>query len=54
LRDGFRIGKHAIDPYRLGDVLQSLVAERMVAADQPVFYLLVNAPRDIDRVRLRN
>ncbi len=42
--DRSRVRKHPIDANRIGDVLQLLVAERLISADQLVLDLLVDAP----------
>src|SRR6185437_8676603 len=47
-----RVGQNAIDADRIGDVLDPLIAERLVAADQLVLDLLVDAAGDIDGARL--
>lgn len=43
-----RIGKHAIDPHRVGDVLDMAVTERFVSANQLMLYLLIDAAGDKD------
>jgi hypothetical protein len=48
LRDGSRIRQDAIDAHGIRNVLQFLVAERLIAADQLVLDLLVDAARDVD------
>src|SRR4029077_5585702 len=45
---GARIGKHAVHAHRIGDVLDLAVTERLVSANQLVFYLFVNAAGDVD------
>jgi len=41
--EGGRIRKHAVDPYRIGDVLNLAISERLISANQLVLDLLVNA-----------
>ncbi len=48
------IGQNAIDPHGVGDVLDLLVAERLVAANKFVFDLLIDAARDEDLSRAGN
>ena len=43
-----RIGKHAIDPHRIGDILDTAITERFVSANQLMLYLFVDAAGDID------
>jgi len=43
-----RIGEHAIDPHRIGDVLDMAISERLVSANQLVLYLFVDAAGDVD------
>src|SRR6185437_1860805 len=50
--DRARIGQNAVDADRIGDVLDPLIAERLIAADQLVLDLLVDAAGDIDRAWL--
>ena len=45
---GGGIGKHAIDPHRVGDVLDMAITEQLVSANQLVLYLFVDAAGDID------
>src|ERR1700680_1573182 len=47
------IWKHAIDPHRIGDVLDFAITERFVSANKFVLYLLVDAARDVNLARLR-
>ena len=47
-RSAVRIGKHAIDPHRVGDVLDTAIAEQLVSANQLVLYLFVDAAGDKD------
>jgi hypothetical protein len=43
LVEGGDIRKHAVDPHRIGDVLDFAVPERFISADQFVLYLFLNA-----------
>src|SRR4030088_3411928 len=52
--EGGRIRKHAVDPYRIGDVLDFAISERLISTNQFVFYLLVNAARDINLAGIGN
>ena|SRR2546427_7725815 len=51
---GRRVGKHAVDSHRIGDVLDLAVTERLVSANQFMLYLFVNAAGDIDLARIGN
>src|SRR6266404_6867982 len=42
------VWKDAVDPHRIGDVFDFAISERLISADQLVFYLLVNAAGDIN------
>ena len=48
------IRKHAIDPHRIGDVLDLAIPERLVSADQFVLYLFENAARDVNLAGIGN
>jgi len=50
--EGAWIRKNAVDPHRIGDVFDFAISERLISADQLVFYLLVNAARDINLARI--
>ena len=51
---GRRVGKHAVDAHRIGNVLDLAVTERLVSANQLMLYLFVNAAGDIDLTRVGN
>ena len=44
---GRGIGQHPIHPHRIGDVLDLLVSERLIAANELVLDLLIDAARDM-------
>src|SRR6202011_2592625 len=47
-----RIRKHAVNSHRIGDVLDFAISERVISANECVFYLLVNAARDVNLARI--
>src|SRR5258706_1059869 len=49
-----RIRKQPVDSHRIGDVLNFAISERLISANQFVFYLLVNAARDVNLARIGN
>src|SRR6266850_5548882 len=49
---GGRIRKHAVDPDRIGDVLDLAISEQLISANQLVLDLLVNGARDVNLARL--
>src|SRR5258708_12141927 len=49
---GGRIRKHAVDPDRIGDVLDFAISEQLISANQLVLDLLVNGARDVNLARL--
>ena len=49
-----RIRKHAINSHRISDVFDFAVSERLIAANQFVFYLFVNAARNKNLARFGN
>ena len=49
-----RIRKHSVNSHRIGDVLDFAISERLISANQFVFYLLVNAARDVNLARIGN
>ena len=49
-----RVGKHAVDSHRIGNVLDLAVAERLVSADQFMLYLFVDAAGDVDFAGIGN
>ena len=51
---GCRVGKHAVDSHRIGNVLDLAVAERLVSADQFMLYLFVDAAGDVDLAGIGN
>ena len=51
---GGGVRKHAVNSHRIGDVLDLAITEQLVAANQLVLYLLVNAARDVNLARIGN
>src|SRR5229473_1677446 len=52
--EGVWIRKHAVDPHRIGDVLDFAISERLISANKFVLYLLVNGARDVELARIGN
>ena len=48
MQKGGRVGEHAIDAHRVGDVLDVAITERLVSANHLMLYLFVDAAGDID------
>src|SRR5467141_3433252 len=51
---GGRIRKHAVDPDRIGDILDFAISEQLISANQLVLDLLVNGARDVNLAGLGN
>src|ERR1700737_1831484 len=51
---GGRVREHAVNSHRIGDVLDHAIAQRLVSANQFMFYLFVDAARDVNLAGIGN